>query len=160
MRSLGSRFSHPLHLSMHLSTVETVLEYDVVAPTHFCFNIEAAHWPTQKILSERLAVSSGVALRTSTDEVSGNRVVRFDAMPGPLLVNYKADVEVYSENLDEHLAEMPVGQVPDEIFPYLMATRYCESDLLGPQARELFGNEPPGIGRVRRIVRWIHENIQ
>ena len=53
----------PVHRTptMHLSTVETVLEYQVKAPTHFCFNIEAAHWPTQKILSERLAVSSGVA---------------------------------------------------------------------------------------------------
>ena len=38
---------------MHLSTVETVLEYQVQSPTHFCFNIEAAHWPTQKILSEK-----------------------------------------------------------------------------------------------------------
>ena len=41
---------------MHLSTVETVLEYQVQSPTHFCFNIEAAHWPTQKILSEKLEV--------------------------------------------------------------------------------------------------------
>ena len=46
---------------MHLSTVETVLEYHVQSPTHFCFNIEAAHWPTQKILSEKLAISSGVS---------------------------------------------------------------------------------------------------
>src|SRR5437763_2647643 len=119
MRSLGSRFSHPLHLSMHLSTVETVLEYQVQTPTHFCFNIEAAHWPTQKILAERLAVSSGVALHGYTDERSGNRFFRFDAPPGPLLVNYQAEVEVGSEHVDEHLPETPVGDVPDAIFHYL-----------------------------------------
>ncbi len=145
---------------MHLSTVETVLEYEVRVPTHFCFNLEAAHCSTQQILSERLAVSSGVALRSFTDPVSGNRFFRFDAPPGPLLVDYKADVEVYSEPVDEHLAETPVGEVPDNVFPYLMATRYCESDLLAGTAQQLFGREAPGIGRVRKIVQWIHDTIE
>jgi transglutaminase-like putative cysteine protease len=145
---------------MHLSTVETVLEYEVKEPTHFCFNIEAAHWPTQKILSERLAVSSGVAPHSFRDDVSGNRFFRFDASPGHLLVDYKADVEVYSEQVDEHLRETPVGEVPDAIFKYLMATRYCESDVLGSVAQQLFGKEPPGIGRVRAIAKWIHDTVE
>ena len=144
---------------MHLSTVETVLEYQVKAPTHFCFNIEAAHWPTQKILSERLAVSSGVAMHSFTDEASGNRFIRFDAPPGPLLVNYKADVEVYSEQVDERLPESPVGEVPDPIFHYLMPSRYCESDVLASAAQQMFGNEAPGIERVRKIIQWIRDSI-
>ncbi|MHB1124105.1 MAG: transglutaminase-like domain-containing protein [Ramlibacter sp.] len=144
---------------MHLSTVETVLEYQVKVATHFCFNIEAAHWPTQTIVSERLAVSSGVDLRKFTDEGSGNRFFRFDAAPGPLLVNYKADVEVHSQHIQENLPEVPVGQLPDSIFHYLLPTRYCESDLMGSVAQQLFGNAPPGISRVRTVVKWIHENI-
>ena len=144
---------------MHLSTVETVLEYQVRVPTHFCFNIEAAHWPTQTIVSERLAVSCGVDLRKFTDEASGNRFFRFDAAPGPLLVNYKADVEVHSQHVEENLPEVPVGQLPDSIFHHLMPTRYCESDLMGPVAQQLFGTAPPGISRVRTVVKWIHENI-
>ena len=144
---------------MHLSTVETVLEYEIKAPTHFCFNIEAAHWPTQKIISERLTLPSGVAMHSFTDDVSGNRFFRFDARPGPLLVNYKADVEVYSEHVDELLPETPVSEVPDNIFHYLMPTRYCESDVLCNTAQQLFGNEPPGISRVRKIVKWVHDNI-
>lgn len=145
---------------MHLSTVETALEYNVKAPTHFCFNLEAAHWPTQKVVSERLAVSSGVDVHRFVDPGSGNRFFRFDAAPGPLLVDYKADVEVYSEQIDEHLPETPVSQVPDDIFHYLMPTRYCESDVLGKPAQDLFCKEPPGLSRVRRIVDWIHENIE
>jgi transglutaminase-like putative cysteine protease len=145
---------------MHVSTVESVLEYDVKQPTHFCFNLEAAHWPTQKVLSERLAVSSGVALHCFTDERSGNRFFRFDAPTGPLVVDYKAQVEVYSEHVDENLPEIPVGQVPDAIFQYLMPTRYCESDVLASAAQQLFGNDQPGIGRVRKIVKWIHDAIE
>ena len=145
---------------MHLSTVELVLEYEVQSPTHFCFNIEAAHWPTQNIMSERLAVSSGVSVHSFTDSGSGNRFFRFDASPGPLLVDYKADVEVFTEHIDEQLPETPVSEVPDAIFHYLMPSRYCESDLLSREARNLFGNEPPGISRIRRIVSWIHDNIE
>ncbi|HSV34439.1 MAG TPA: transglutaminase family protein [Ramlibacter sp.] len=144
---------------MHSSTVETVLEYEVKAPTHFCFNLEAAHWPTQRILSEKLAVSSGVAVHSFTDQDSGNRFFRFDASPGPLLVNYKADVEVDSEHVDEHLPETPVRDVPDHVFHYLMPTRYCESDVLSSVAQQMFGNEPPGIGRIRKVVNWIHDAI-
>ncbi len=144
---------------MHVSTVETVLEYEVKAPTHFCFNLEAAHWPTQDIVSERLAVSSNVDVRRFTDPGSGNRFFRFDAPAGPLLVDYKAEVRVHSEHVDEHLPETPVGQVPDDIFHYLMPTRYCESDVLGSVAQQMFGNAEPGIARVRTIVEWIHESI-
>jgi transglutaminase-like putative cysteine protease len=144
---------------VHLSTVETVLEYDILAPTHFCFNIEAAHWPTQNIVSERLAVSSGVSVHSYTDSGSGNRFFRFDASPGPLLVDYKADVEVFSEHIDEQLPEVPVSQVPDEVFHYLMPTRYCESDLLSATAQQLFGAEPPGVTRIRRVIKWIQDSI-
>jgi transglutaminase-like putative cysteine protease len=144
---------------VHLSTVETALEYQVREPTHFCFNVEAARWPTQKIVSERLAVSSGVAPRHFLDPVSGNRFFRFDALPGPLLVNYQAEVEVYNEAIDDDLPEARVGEVPDAIFHHLMPSRYCGSDVMAGVARDLFGALPPGLRRVRGIVDWIHQHI-
>ncbi|HEY8358964.1 MAG TPA: transglutaminase family protein [Ramlibacter sp.] len=145
---------------MHLSTVETVLDYEVDSPTHFCFNIEAAHWPTQKILSEQLAISSGVAPRASIDPRSGNRFIRFDAEAGPLHVSYKAEVEVHTSPVDPALPELPVAQVPDDIFKYLLPTRYCESDVMCQTGGALFGNVPPGIGRVNAIVQWIRDEIR
>ena len=57
------------------------------------------------------------------------------------------------------LAEVPVNQVPNEILHYLMPTRYCESDLMSRCAQQLFGDLPPGIGRVQAIVDWIHDSI-
>lgn len=137
---------------MHLSTVEAFLEYDVREPSHFCFNIEAAHWPTQRIVSEHLRVSPDVRLRSFEDPGSGNRFIRFDAMAGPLQVQYKADVEVDVQPLDPALPEVPVNQVPDAILHYLMPTRYCESDMVSPFARETFGRVPPGIARARHMV--------
>jgi transglutaminase-like putative cysteine protease len=145
---------------MHLSTVETTLEYFLQSPTHFCFNIEAARWPTQRILSERLAISSGVEPHAWTDARSGNRFLRFDAAPGPLRVSYKAEVEVHPPLADTTLRERPVAEVPDDIFPYLLATRYCESDVLWPEASRLFGQVAPGFGRVQAITEWIRREIR
>jgi transglutaminase-like putative cysteine protease len=144
---------------MHLSTVETLLEYQVESPTHFCFNIEAAHWPTQEILSESLAISSGVTPQRYVDPRSGNRILRFDAQPGLLRVEYKAEVEVHTPAPDTSLRERPVAEVPDEIFPYLLATRYCESDVLASEAVRRFGELAPGYARVHAIEEWIRGNV-
>jgi transglutaminase-like putative cysteine protease len=145
---------------MHLSTVDAVLEYDVQAPTHLCFNLEAARWPTQTVVSEELAVSPGIPLHRFEDTRTGTRFVRLDAPPGPLAVCYRAEVQVDSQEIDEDLPEVPAGQVPDDVFRFLLPTRYCESDLLAAAAEELFGREAPGIARVRRIVQWVHEHIR
>lgn len=146
-------------MPVHLSTVEAVLEYQVRQPAHFCFNVEAAHWPTQRIVSEQLSIWPEVPLRAFEDRGSGNRFVRLDARPGPLTVHYKADVEVHAARLDAPLPEVPVSEVPDAILHYLMPTRYCESDVLCGFARETFGHLPPGLGRVRAVVDWIHANL-
>ncbi|MGZ5270935.1 MAG: transglutaminase-like domain-containing protein [Ramlibacter sp.] len=144
---------------MHLSTVETRLAYVVREPSHCRFNIEVAHWPTQAILSEHLAVTPPVELRTYIEPGSGNRFLRFDALPGPLEVHYKADVEVDWTPPPDDLAQAPVNEVPDALLPNLLPTRFCESDLLAGFAREQFGALPPGIARVRAVADWVRRNI-
>lgn len=144
---------------MHLSTVETVLEYRVLQPSHFCFHLEAAHWPSQRIVGERLVVVPDRELHAFADPALGNRFFRFDAAPGPLAIHYKADVEVQAGEPDPVLQEWPVGRVPDALLADLLPTRYCESDLLAPFAREQFGAMPAGGERVRRIARWVRESI-
>lgn len=68
------------------------------------------------MLSERLAISAGVAVHGYADPGSGNRFFRFDASPGHLMVAYKAQVEVATEPVEDDLPEAPVGQVPDQVF--------------------------------------------
>lgn len=145
---------------MHLSTVETVLAYQVRQPSHLLFNIEAAHWPSQEIVSEHLDIWPRVPVRTFEDAGSGNRFLRLDALPGPLELRYKADVQVHCEPVGEPLPEVPASQVPDAVLRYLMPTRYCESDVLCAFAREQFGAVPPGLSRVRHIVHWIQHSIE
>jgi len=144
---------------MHYSTIETVLSYEVAGPSHMLLNIEAARCCGQSVLSEELIVDPPVQLNAFCDEGSGNRFIRFDAQPGPLKIRYRASVQRSHVDVPTDLQEVPVNEVPNEILHYMMPTRYCESDLMSRCAQQLFGDLPPGIGRVQAIVDWIHESI-
>lgn len=144
---------------MHESHIDAVLDYKVTAPAHLLLNIEAAHCASQSIVSESLEVDPPVSLHHYSDDNSGNRFVRFDAVPGPLSIRYRASVRRAPLSLPTELAEAPVNQVPDALMHYLMPTRYCESDVMSRAAQQLFGDLPPGIGRVQAIVDWIHDSL-
>ncbi len=144
---------------MHLSYIDTVLDYYVAAPSHLLLNIEAARCGTQTVSSEHLAIEPAVQMQSFCDEGSGNRFIRFDAAPGPLKISYKATVQRAPVVVPSELAEVPVNQVPNDVLHYLMPTRYCESDIMSRAAQQLFGELPPGIGRVQAVVDWIHDSI-
>ena len=144
---------------MHQSTIDTLLQYEVQAPSHLLFNLEAAACEQQQVLSESLVVEPALPLRRYSDANSGNRFVRFDAPAGPLTLLYRAVVRREPITRPAVLPEMPVNRVPDALMHYLMPTRYCESDVMARAAQQLFGDLPPGIGRVQAMVDWIHDSI-
>ncbi|MBX3654866.1 MAG: transglutaminase family protein [Ramlibacter sp.] len=144
---------------MSRSTVEVVLEYEVLAPSHFCFNIEAAQRPGQTLLSERLAVSSGVSVHGFRDALEGNRFIRFEAPVGPLMVNYQASLVLEAPPVPDDLPQVPVHQIPDDVLRYLLPTRFCESDVLSTVAQQLFGHLPPGMARVRAVEQWLRQSL-
>ena len=148
------------------SQIRAEFAYEVSSPAHFLLNLQVAPWEGQQLLSESLRVDPPVAMHSFCEPRNGNRFVRFDASPGPLAVRYGASVRRGPPlppgrlaGLEEGLDEAPVNQVPDDVLPCLMASRYCESDLLGRVAQQLFGGLGPGIGRVQAICDWIHESI-
>ncbi|MGA6980381.1 MAG: transglutaminase family protein, partial [Candidatus Sulfotelmatobacter sp.] len=57
-------------------------------------------------------------------------------------------------------AEVPVDQLPIDVLPYLMNSRYCEVDLLSSTAAELFWNAPRGWGRVQAVCDFVHRHIR
>lgn len=145
---------------MHFSRIETVLDYEVAAPSHLLLNIEAVRSGAQVVLRENLVVEPAVELHAFCDEGSGNRFIRFDAAPGPLKIRYTASVQRSFVEVPVDLQEVPVNRVPHELLHYLMPSRYCESDVMARAAQQLFGDLPQGIGRVQAIVDWIHDSIR
>lgn len=145
---------------MHVSQIELTLQYNLTGFTHFCFNIEAAHTPMQRIVSEAVTVSPQIALHQYADANHGNRFIRFDAQAGPLQVRYQATVELQPLQAVEGLQEVPVSQVPDDVLHYLMPSRYCESDVMSATAQQMFGQLQPGYQRVRAVTEWVRDNIK
>ena len=142
-----------------LSSIDVKLVYDVAEPTHFCLHLQVADHADQHLREERLQVEPALPLHDYRDPVKGNRFVRFDAPKGQLQVHYRAEVEVHYALPTPGLGEAPVNQIPDEVLHFLSPTRYCESDLLGNAAQQLFCKAPAGLERVQAISDWIHDNI-
>ncbi len=92
----------------------------------------------------------------------GNRVGRLVLPAGQVRLWHEAIVEdsgqpdIVNWNAQQH----PVQDLPVEVLPYLLASRYCEVDRLSEVAWNLFGQIPPGWAQVQAICDWVHSNIQ
>lgn len=94
----------------------------------------------------------------------GNKMGRVVSPGGPLRLcssNVIHDSglpdEIPSTPDEEHQA--PVDQLPAEVLQFLLASRYCEVELLQDTAWQLFGHLPPGWARAKAVVDWVHEHI-
>ena len=59
-----------------------------------------------------------------------------------------------------HAVQHPVADLPDEVLPFLLASRYCDTEHLSNEAWRLFGGVEPGWGRVQAIVAYVHQRIR
>jgi transglutaminase-like putative cysteine protease len=92
----------------------------------------------------------------------GNLVTRVQAPAGPIVLSSRFLIQD-SGAPDRHCpgaGQLPVGELPPEALPFLMASRYCETDLMGDLAWSLFGATEPGWARVQAIVDYVHERIE
>jgi transglutaminase-like putative cysteine protease len=91
----------------------------------------------------------------------GNRCRRLSMPAGEVEIDYLASVEVDDEPdpADEAAAQVVPADLPQSALPFLLPSRYCESDLLAEQAWSLFSEVAPGWRRVQAIVDWVHDQI-
>ena len=55
--------------------------------------------------------------------------------------------------------QTPVEALPDDVLPFLLGSRYCETDVLLPTAWQLFATAPSGWGRVQAICDFVHSHV-
>ncbi|MBX3645756.1 MAG: transglutaminase family protein [Rubrivivax sp.] len=139
--------------------IDCRLDYTLDSDCDFIFMIHVAQTPRQRVLDESLRLSPAVRARLSHDP-AGHRLLRLRAAPGPLVVDYRARVELWPMAATPQAEEWPIAQLPDVVLPDLLPTRYCEADRLGPAARQLFGAVEPGLPRVQAICDWLRRNIE
>ena len=91
----------------------------------------------------------------------GNHGCRLVAPSGKIRFQNSTLIEGTGEpDIEGHdAAEIPIAQLPLNVLPYLMNSRYCEVDRLSNIAVELFGNVAPGWGRVRAVCEWVYSKV-
>jgi len=91
----------------------------------------------------------------------GNRLTRLRAPAGPLTLWSDCIVEVdgQPDPFDWEARQHDVADLPSETLQFLTPSRYCESDVLAPQALALFGQTPPGWARVQAICNHVHNHL-
>lgn len=139
--------------------VDCELTYDLWQPTVFFFNIEVPSMHDQTVAQESLALTPGVLTDTFIDRGTGNRYLRVNAASGALNIRYLATIQAPEHVAEEGAAEIAIASLPGECVPYLLPSRYCESDLLYHEAAAIFANAPRGYARVQTICQWIRDNI-
>jgi hypothetical protein len=142
--------------------VSSRLEYAVRFPSTLILNVHAQHNESQTIVTEQFGVDPVVPLEHFTVPGSENRFVRLETGDlKSLLVTYSATVDCNHDILAaKSLEDLPVGEIPPDVIPFLFPSRYCQSDKLARLAWDLFGKLPTPHKKVIAIVDWIHNNVE
>lgn len=137
------------------------LSYQVKGPTTFIFNFEVAKLLRHHDLVENLTFTPDLPRRTYIVPYNANRYLSVNAEPGALQVHYEAEVtlEVFRADPRE-VFELPLEEIPLDIIPYLMPSRFVPSDRLAAFANREFGHLAPGYSRVTAVCNWIYDNIE
>lgn len=148
---------------MTTCTIHCQLQYKIVQATEFIFVIQTAEHPNQTIISEQLTLNLPLNYRQFQDTQHQNRHIRMHVEACDLFeVNYTATVDLHLNvgiEIQQHFKELDVADLPDEVLPYLLSSRYCNADHLIDMAQRSFGWMTPGYARVKAIEQWIYHNI-
>ena len=108
-----------------------------------------------------LHTNDGVARDEYVDSF-GNRCTRLVVPAGEL--ELRASTLIEDSGLPDpagtNAVEHPVAELPTETLQFLLASRYCEVDLLSPIAHDLFGGIAPGWPRVQAICGWVNWKVE
>src|ERR1700730_12941964 len=137
------------------------LAYKVVAETVFIFNVQVAFLQRHINLLDQLNFNPNLPRRSYTVPDLRNRYTQVVAPVGDLSLSYTAEVDLDIFRADPATVhEMDVRDLPLDILPYLLPSRFVPSDRLANFAMREFAAVPRGHARVSTICAWLYQNIE
>jgi transglutaminase-like putative cysteine protease len=138
--------------------IDVHLDYFVPQPSNLLLQIEAAAMADQRLVNTSLSVSSARELGVVEGEESIGQRTWAEA-EGAFLVDYSCTVEIDRSmpDLRQLRADDP-RQLPALVIPYLMPSRYCESDEFESFVQREFAGFGGGA-KVMAMIDWIASNI-
>jgi transglutaminase-like putative cysteine protease len=110
---------------------------------------------------DRVRTEPEIRVEEFTD-CHGNRCGRLLAPAGTLRLGGDTLVEDSGQPDPVHpdASQHAVEDLPAQVLPFLLASRYCEVDRLSDVAWDLFSHTPPGWPRVQAVCDWVHANVR
>jgi transglutaminase-like putative cysteine protease len=138
---------------------ELVYEFPQFTPMIFNLNVHYSRSP-DLLRADTIVTDPPVPLSMYRDGF-GNWCTRAVAPPGRFRITTDALIRDSgcAEPTFPAAHEHSVETLPHETLVYLLASRYCETELLSLTAWRLFGNVTPGWKRVQAICDAVHEMV-
>jgi transglutaminase-like putative cysteine protease len=138
--------------------IDVVLDYDLPEPHDVLLQVEVAQMVDQRIIGDKLTVASPERLRP----VEGNEAVgqrTWAAGVGQFHAHYSAIVEIdrVIVSLDQLHSADP-RDLPAPVVPYLLPSRYCESDKFEAFVADEFGNAAGGA-KIMAMRDWVAAHL-
>ncbi len=136
------------------------LEFDIAVPTPFLLMLRPRSGLQQWIAREAYVMSPSVAAVEFTD-MFGNLCQRLVAPAGRFSIDTSVDCETadFSDRGDGAFF-IPVDALPEASLPFLLPSRYCESERFTQLAAELAGNRAPGYDQCVAIVDYVRQTLR
>lgn len=140
-------------------TASCLLEFQIPVSTPFLLMLRPRSGWQQWIAREEYMLSPSVPAVEFTDSF-GNLCQRLVAPAGSFSVRTSVDIE--TADVSDTAPGAPfveVQHLPDETLPFLLPSRYCESDRFTDMAASLTTGSLPGYDQCAAIVDYIRDSI-
>ena len=143
-----------LTLGVHLE-----IEMESQWPTSIVMMVQPQSGDGQVILTNELIIVPQTATREYID-LQGNRCLRLSLPAGRIRIESRIVASVpASFDIDPTAAFHPMEDLPDQVLPFVLPSRYCESDALEEMAQDISGAATPGYAQVELIRDWINKTF-
>jgi transglutaminase-like putative cysteine protease len=136
------------------------LRFDVPVATPFLLMLRPRSGWQQWVGREQYVLSPSVSVVEFTDPF-GNLCQRLVAPPGPFSVRTSVDIEAPdASDAAPGAPFVEVQDLPADALPFLLPSRYCESDRFSEMAREIVAGRFAGYDQCAAIVDYVRGAVQ
>jgi transglutaminase-like putative cysteine protease len=137
-----------------------LLEFNIPVATPFLLMLRPRSGRQQWVAREQYVLTPSVWAAEFTDPF-GNLCQRLVAPPGPFSVHTSVDIEAAdASDAAPGAPFIEVQNLPDETLPFLLPSRFCESDRFTQLASSIVAGRAAGYDQCTAIVEYIRQTVQ
>lgn len=138
------------------------MEYHCPGPTPMILALSIHYSRASDLVYPDRLVTHPAVPSTAYRDLFGNWCTRLVAPAGRCVLS--SDAVINDSGLADPVCtaarRTPVDRLPESTLVYLLASRYCETELLSEIAWQRFGDGPDGWARVQAICDFVHRHVE